>query len=328
MLHLWHNLILMAAGRVVYNGPIASIGQHLSSLGYPLSLDSATNPVEWALELMAVPTSAQHITRAWSTDMPLSSSSSPLDGAGSSRPVPLTRHEVRAGGEEASTADELGLCSVLTPTNCQRSSLANMASDRGIPVGFLHQVAILMQRHSIYSLFSLHGVFSMLIRNVLGGALYGLLYYRNGAILNNEDVIFSRETIFTAYCFNMQTLQFAAIIFVIVINAISVPAMFSLTRLHMREQVCIVVSARNGGYFLLCCVNVPPCVGVAFVPSHCVWVIALTGGLGPVACGVINIYCSRTAICGYQRQFVSLLYHYATRVMSRLFAGEAVCVEF
>jgi hypothetical protein len=239
MLALWHNLLLMADGRVVYNGPLVFITSYLLTMGFTPDASAEANPVEWVLELMAVPSSAQRIASTWSTAE-----------SSSVGPRPLTQRQVWPDLAHSLSSDSSDNSALLKTLQCDvdaatDSSLAasfstgqSQASEgMRASVSFASQVRILMKRHALYSIFSLHGLPAMLARNILGGLLYGILYYRNGAILENEKNIVDKDTIFTGYCLNMQTLMFAALIFVIIINAISVPAMFALTRLFKREQV-------------------------------------------------------------------------------------------
>jgi hypothetical protein len=210
MLHLWQNIVLMSEGRVVYAGPIASIEKYFRKLGYepatPNVDEGQLNPVEFALELLAQPSRAPAIRAAWTT--------------------PIHPDTV-----SFSSARKLSV---------HRGNTIHSAlnSSNTLDVPMFDQIVYLTRRPAYYMWRSIHGVAAMVARNLLGGILFGVLYYKNGNYLKNDLFIVAPETrTFSAYCTNMQTLQFAAVVFIVCINAIAVPAMNSAGALYRREQV-------------------------------------------------------------------------------------------
>jgi hypothetical protein len=191
MLEIWDNLILLSSGQIVYSGPIRLLDDHLKRIGFRTPEYSQQNPVEFALELLAVPLHAQ---------------------------VFLDQH--------IECADAVAVAN----DPCR--------SDPPAANTFWNQVVTLSLRQGLYQWRSIHGIPAMLVRNIVGGLLFGILYFRNGRYLQNQQNIFDLETrYFTAYCANMQSLQFTTVVFLVAINAIAVPSMNSASLLFRREQV-------------------------------------------------------------------------------------------
>lgn len=192
MLEIWDNLLLLSNGRVVYAGSIKELETYLKRKGYHIPQSSSVNPVEFALELLAIPLHSQTLLDYWSEN------------------------------------PQILINSVEFPPN--RRSQSNSP--------FLHHVAVLSYRHFMHQWKSIHGVSAMAVRNIVGGLIFGMLYFRNGRYLENQKNIIDIDTrYFTAYCANMQSLQFTSVIFLVAINAIAVPSMNSASILFRREQV-------------------------------------------------------------------------------------------
>jgi hypothetical protein len=202
MLEIWDNLILMSSGQIVYSGPIKLLDDHLQRLGFRTFQNSKQNPVEFALELLAVPLHAQVFIDQYAQCADSTS---------------VTNEPVRSETSDGSTANS-----------------------------FWKLVISLSLRQCLYQWKSIHGIPAMFVRNTVGGLLFGILYFRNGHYLQNQKNIFDLETrYFTAYCANMQSLQFATVVFLVAINAIAVPSMNSASLLFRREQVLSLLSSPN-----------------------------------------------------------------------------------
>jgi ABC-type multidrug transport system ATPase subunit/ABC-type multidrug transport system permease subunit len=202
MLRCWHNLVLLADGRIAYAGPIFDVTGFLRSLGHNCNTD---NPVEFALELLGSPMVAHSVTSSWS-----------LTAAHQTPPGP--------GGNAQKN------------TNAAASTTSLVSMSRS-ETSFTQQVFILFRRQLLEKRRSVNGHFAMALRNILAGLLFAMLYFGDGASLKNQEFIIDPFTgLFTAYCSNILGVNFTCLMFLLFANAIAIPAMFSSKRLFDREQ--------------------------------------------------------------------------------------------
>ncbi len=56
------------------------------------------------------------------------------------------------------------------------------------------QFLVLTHRHALLIFYKLHGLKGTLVRNVIGGVVFGVIYYRNGTKLWKTDTLVDLQT--------------------------------------------------------------------------------------------------------------------------------------
>ncbi len=85
--------------------------------------------------------------------------------------------------EEQSEAKDLIAPTLTSDIVCERATISMWS-----------QLLILIHRHALYTFYMLHGLRGMLLRNIVSGVLYGILYYRNGTYLYEQQLIVNPRT--------------------------------------------------------------------------------------------------------------------------------------
>lgn len=67
-------------------------------------------------------------------------------------------------------------------------------------LGHWQQVICLCSRQLRYQWKSLHGISAMMVRNIAGGLIFGMLYFQNGYYLENQKNIIDFETKYFTAC--------------------------------------------------------------------------------------------------------------------------------
>ena len=228
MLEIWDNLVLLSGGNLIYSGSIKQLDNYLNTHGYQIydkNGNLKVNPVEYTLELLANPIQAQLFIERW-TNQNIIVNNNKNNNNNTNNNLLTANNQV----------DHI-ISDITNNTTSKKFTYTSM-----LTISWNH-FKTLSLRQSLYLWRSIHGATVMLIRNLLGGALFGILYFRNGHYLENEkNIVDFQAGFFTPYCSNMQSLQFTTIIFLIAINAIAVPAMSLASLLYQREQVSFIYS--------------------------------------------------------------------------------------
>lgn len=200
MLTLWDHLILVGGGGVVYEGLIANVGAYMTRIGHVIGEDHKYNPVEYFVELLSDADETNRLKQLW-----------------------LTEH---------STHEE----DVELNMDLNHTDIAKRGS-----LSLWKQTWILTQRHALYTLLNLHGAKGMFARNILGGFFYGIMYRRNGQELWDLDFLVTPERgdglYLSPYLYNSVTFCFSVPLYIVFINMVPIPAMFSMKRYCDKEQV-------------------------------------------------------------------------------------------
>lgn len=220
MLNLWQHLVLVANGNIAYQGGIFESARYSTDLGYRLSALARANPVEFSLSLLGKPSSTSHLISQWAA----------CDDKARYTIGSSNHHQSNVGFHETITAlDDIFDANDTT-----------MSSHRRQTIPFSRQCTVLIHRHGLYTLYMLHGVTGMILRNVLGGAFYGLLYYRNGTHLwDLRFLIDPRTQSLSVWVYNVTSICFSVPLFVMMVNCVPIPAMFAMKRYCDKEQVRI-----------------------------------------------------------------------------------------
>lgn len=229
MLEIWENIVLLSNGRLIYSGKIKQLHNYLNNNGFRTcnqNQNFIVNPVEYTLELLANPIHTQSLINTWISHQKNSQN--------------ILTNIQTINSTSISTTITTNTTTILTKNennNNYYNIISNFILNLLTTVTWNH-IKTLSSRQSLYLWKSIHGLTVMLIRNIIGGVIFGILYYRNGYYLSNEkNIIDFQAGFFTPYCSNMQSLQFTTVIFLIAINSIAVPSMNLLSLLYHREQV-------------------------------------------------------------------------------------------
>jgi hypothetical protein len=233
MLGIFDYLVLMAQGSLVYVGPVDCLMKYMKSIGY----SPPAQAVEYCLELLGQSqTTASSLIACW-------------QNKGQQHEEPRSPHLLASS---KSTADGVAKSSIVNDQD-SRHIINNLGRTRP---GFLRQVLILTLRHGLYSVMSVHGFLSVILRSIITGVIYGLLYYQNMDKLYDEGQFFwlTPTLELSKYAYNLLGLGFSFIITTILINGVSVPAFYELSRFYDAEKVFYILS-RLILKFNLCFVN-------------------------------------------------------------------------
>ena len=103
-------------------------------------------------------------------------------------------------------------------------------------------IAILLKRHFHYTMKSIHGFVALIGRNLAGAFFFGMIYWQVATNVENEGTFVDVQNGYlTAAGTNLNTMLFATILFAIVINAVSIPAIFATNRIYYREVVRVYI---------------------------------------------------------------------------------------
>jgi hypothetical protein len=222
ILSLWDNLAVLSLGRVVYHGSVLSLMDHLRSIQMFPSDPSDKHGIEFLLEMAGKPETASKLHFAWHSLQ----SEAPHSPDTSCHNHQEEKRELKR----------------------QRNSI-------------LDEILILSRRHALYSLLSAHGFWSVILRNVVCGVIYGVLYYRNQAILyEHGQMVTLNPAGFDPYAYNLLGLPFSMVNNVIITNAIAVPAFFHLGRYYDVEKVFIPPPNLQLTALVLCSRLNPSCI--------------------------------------------------------------------
>lgn len=263
MLHQWHQLVLLAAGRIAYAGPIYDVRKHLLSIGF--RSNSEDNPVEFALELMGDPKKVDQIVSEWARfTAQMDGVPSRLINTSVTSTVNVTNIGVPAGSKKqfdshmrlASTSETF----TVSETSVSKGSISGATRSE---TSLYFQVNTLARRNLYYKVKSINGITAMFGRNVIAACLFCLLYHGNGEKLDEQTNIIDPVTgVFTPYCVNILGLSFTALICLCFANAIAIPSMFSWKRLYDKEQVNLrlfivkkYLNMGNNIYYLIICLG-------------------------------------------------------------------------
>jgi hypothetical protein len=91
-------------------------------------------------------------------------------------------------------------------------------------IGILNEIRVLLIRHCHFMAISITGFILTVVKFIVGGIVYGVLYYRNGADLDN-------------YIYNVWNFYFGTVVFLIFASSVTIPNLFSMKSVYDREQV-------------------------------------------------------------------------------------------
>lgn len=226
MLRLWQKLILVGNnGHMVYQGNISEISQYLSKQNYILTKQEEISPVEYVMELLNNTKENAKLVALWKEEEKEQKKSYMATRSNDNNTL---SHFV---GEKEHTE------SSQTPKYFNDSKINNIR----IMLPFMSQVKILLERHFLYTVLMLHGVRGMMIRNIVGGIFYGVLYYRNGNKLWDLKLLYDPTTLsLSEWVYNVTAICFSVPLFALLINGPPIPAMYAMKKYCDKEQVSVV----------------------------------------------------------------------------------------
>jgi hypothetical protein len=212
-------VIVGNGGNVMYEGGIFELATYLGSVGYNLTKEERINPVEYLMELVSNSSTNEDLIELWKSKGETSHenalSTDLLHDIESSQGG--FKHDYRVS--EAS------------------SHFSNSSPARGT-LPFLSQCSILCQRHALYTILMLHGVKGMIMRNLVGGILFGVIYYRNADKLWDLRFLYDPTDLsLSVWCYNVTAICFSVPLFIILVNGPPIPSMFAMKRYCDKEQV-------------------------------------------------------------------------------------------
>jgi hypothetical protein len=220
MLTIFDGLIILANGSVVYAGEVSRLHNYLTSAGHLMPPGPKESAVEFCLEILSQSTNANVMSSYWRREG--------LKYESNSHKFNRQAH------------------STLTTLESNKPSVSHIVTDvsRSRPSFFL-QVYILTVRHLHYSLKSVHGFTSLILRSLLLGTIYGLLYYENMTDLLDEGQFVEVSLIpgkgqvvaISYYAYNLLGMGFSFMITTILVNGICIPAFYELNRFYTVEKV-------------------------------------------------------------------------------------------
>jgi hypothetical protein len=220
MLRCWHDLVLIADGRLAFSGPITSLPDFLADLGLNCGEES---PVDFALASLAQPPLIDAMARA--SQAPESDSLTvAVDSARSTR-----------------SSNENVLQSLPYPllraSSASMGSSTNLTEVSRVKLPFIDQVKVLCYRQIYFKFRSMKGLTAMILRNSLSCAILCLIYLNNGRSLMKEDEIVSPSGVMSPYCSNVLGVIFAITLVMTLSNGMAIPSFFAAKVSYTREQV-------------------------------------------------------------------------------------------
>jgi hypothetical protein len=101
----------------------------------------------------------------------------------------------------------------------------------------LKQVRILSARRAYLYLKAIDGLGLMIARNAVPGLVIGGLYFRTGKRIDDGQLVSLRGGGLDPYSYNMFTVMFLCVIFIMFVNAVAIPSFFSIKKVFKQEQV-------------------------------------------------------------------------------------------
>jgi ABC-type multidrug transport system ATPase subunit len=105
-------------------------------------------------------------------------------------------------------------------------------------IGSIWQTYVLYRRHRSVFMKSIFGMRLILVRNIIGSILIGIIYYNSGKEFDKDDTIISRSYgYFNDYSYNLFALMFMLVITLIFFTGTSIQSMHEAQKVHFRDQV-------------------------------------------------------------------------------------------
>jgi hypothetical protein len=211
MLRCWHELVLIADGRLAFAGPIPSLRGFLADMGLDCGEET---PAEFALSLLAQPMHIDAMVKAYRKP----------------------QHDLTVV-VDANVSGSSSIPPLLRATSPSMGSSTNLTEVSRVKLPFMDQVKVLCYRQVYFKFRSMKGLTAMILRNALSCSLLCLIYMNNGRSLMKEDVIIYPSGVLSPHCANVLGVIFAITLLMTLSNGMAIPSLFAAKVSYAREQV-------------------------------------------------------------------------------------------